>query len=502
MRTIVFVLRGCPSSWLGAYGNEWVGGPNLDRIAAEGIVFDRHISDCPTADAASRVWRSGRHQLPPILGPTATTGVPSPVCDDVLLPALRQAGARTVLVRANHPDTDAPPPYYAGWDEVFDARPRPDDDSPLDALIAALPSVLDRLAIVPRWLLWIETDRLLPPWDVRQDVFEAYLEDGEEEETATPDEHELSGDLAGDEEWDESEDEGEEAPPFEADEPDEPESPADEAEDAQEEEDEPDELPPEVAALPEPDTGEPVTPFVDPPIGPFDRNDEAAWEWLHSTFAAVVTSLDAELGVVFDQLRTRGLDQTASWVITSDHGYPLGEHGQVGPYRPWLHEEFLHVPLLVRLPGAAEAGRRVAAFTQPADLAPTLLELLGADLPAGPLHGHSLLTLTRGEVESVRPYAVSGLTLGGGAEWALRSPEWAFLLPGPQPGDQPPRAMQLYEKPDDRWEVNDLRSRHPDLAERLECVLRGAIAAVERPGPLVLPPLEVVSPGEPVGEVS
>ena len=91
------------------------------------------------------------------------------------LPALRAANVRTVLVRANHSDTDAPDWYYAGWGEVFDARPREGDDSPLEALRAALPPLLDRLAEVSDFLLWVEIDRLLPPWDVPQEVFEAYL---------------------------------------------------------------------------------------------------------------------------------------------------------------------------------------------------------------------------------------------------------------------------------------------------------------------------------------
>src|SRR5207244_971681 len=193
--------------------------------------------------------------------------------------SLRAAGVRTVLVRANHPDTDAAPSYYAGWDEVFDARPAADDRSPLDTLIQSFPSVLDKLGDVPRFLLWVETDRLIPPWDVQQDVFEAYIADEEDEE-------EPGGD--------EDEDEDEEVAP------------------------------------PEPEPAEPVTPFADPPTGPFDRDDPAAWEWLRGTFAAVVTTLDAELGAVFDELRTRGLDQTAAWLATSDLGYPLGERRQRG----------------------------------------------------------------------------------------------------------------------------------------------------------------------------
>jgi hypothetical protein len=48
----------------------------------------------------------------------------------------------------------------------------------------------------------------------------------------------------------------------------------------------------------------------------------------------------------------------------------------------------------------------------------------------------------------------------------------------------------LHEKPDDRWEVNDLRPRNVERADELEAVLRKYVAAVQHPGPLVAPGLE------------
>src|SRR5262249_40666480 len=168
-------------------------------------------------------------------------------------------------------------------------------------------------------------------------------------------------------------------------------------------------------------------------------------------------------------------------LVTADRGLPLGEHGIVGEFRPWLHDELIHLPLLVRLPGAAEAGRRVFALTQPVDLPPTLLESFG--LPAPEVHGHSLLPLARGETEQVRAYACSGLRLGDAVEWALRTPEWGFLLPV-RPAPDPTRRPQLYVKPDDRWEVNNVLQHHLELGEHLEQVLRGFVAATRRPGPV------------------
>lgn len=346
----------------------------------------------------------------------------------------------------SHPDTDAPPSYYAGWGEVFDARPRPDDDSPLDELLRTFPALLDRLTTVPDFLLWIETDRLIPPWDVQQDVFEAYLEDGEDEEPAveeTPatDEAEAeptADDTAEDEEFVEEVDESDAS-----------------------------DHSPLTTHNSQP---EQVPPFADPPTGPFDRSDLDVWDYLHRTFAAVITKLDAELGLLFDDLRKRGLDQSAAWLVTSDFGLPLGEHGQIGLHRPHLHEELVHLPLILRLPNAEQGGRRVAGFTQPPDLYPTLLALLGVS-PAG-TPGFNLLPLARGEAVALREHAITALELGDAGEIAIRTDEWALLVPTRVPEGDPPREPLLFGKPDDRWEVNDLRARNIERADELETRLR------------------------------
>jgi arylsulfatase A-like enzyme len=425
MRAIIFLLRGCPAGWLGAYGNEWIGTPHLDRLASESVVFDRHISDCP-----------GR-ALPSV--PQLTT-------------ALRSANVRTILVRANHPDSDGPDWFYAGWDEVFDARPQEADNSPLDALIRSFPTLLDRLSNVPDYLLWIDIDRLLPPWDVPQEVFEAYFnaDPDEELESEEDEEGEDEEDTAGDDVLDQEDDE----------------------EPADADVDDTKEVKLDTASTDSPLTThhsppEKVPPWSDPPTGLFDNSDADAREWLHTSFAAVVTTLDAELGHLFDQLRSRGLDQSAAWLVTSDFGFPLGEHGQIGLHRPWLHEELVHLPLILRFPGAEEACRRVAGFTQPPDLAPTLLSQFGV---AG-ADGHNLLPLARGQAESVRPHAITDLELGSAAERAIRTDEWAYLLPVRVP-DGETREPQLFQKPDDRWEVNDLRVRNIERADELEAELK------------------------------
>ena len=488
MNVIVFALNGCPVSALGPYGNEWVATPYLDRLAAEGVVFDAHVSDSPDPDAARRAWLTGRHQVPPLPssplpfvgeGPGARGELTEPASNPLtpqpplpavgegepnqdLLARLHARGVRTVLVRHTREPNDAHPEFYAGWGERFDARPDPNDLAPTDALVRALPAVLDRLADAPAWLLWIELDQLLPPWYVPQHVFDAYIMD--------------LTDLEADEE---DEDEDEESDEAEADVEDEEDSDDEDDVDEEDEDEDPDPEPPAV----------PVEPWTDPPVGWFDADDLASWELLHRSFAAAVSVFDARLGEVLDLLRERRLDTSAAWVLTADRGFPLGEHGIVGPSRPWLYEELVHVPLIVRLPEAAEAGRRVSAFTQPADLMPTLAEWLGADAAAD--HGASLVPLLYGRAEAVREYAVSGLATDSAAEWAIRTPEWAYLLPDPtQPEGDEPRPPKLFEKPDDRWGVNDLSSRHVERCEELEKLLRDVVGRMHQPGPFAPPPLE------------
>ncbi len=451
MNVVVLALRGCPISALGPYGNEAVGTPHLDRLAAEGIVFDRHISDSPDPAAARRAWRTGQH-----------AGTPTPAPTD-LLPLLTSAGVRTVLVRHTREANDPPAEFLGDWSEIVDARPDPADRAPADALLRLLPALLARLADRTPWLLWIEIDTLLPPWDVPQEVFEAYVEDLlEDQAEPEPPESEGSEDAPEflEEELDPS-------PELEAESDEEPED-LDEPEESEEVEDSPE---PEEPQSP---PAEPILPWRNPETGWFDTDDLASWELLHRSFAAAVTSFDADLGRIFAVFREHALDRTAAWIFTADHGFPLGEHGVIGLHRPWLYEEFVHVPLIVRLPDAAEATSRIDALTQPADLMPTLARWYSVETPEK-LDGFPLQPLILGEVESLRDAAISRLRLDSAEEWAIRTPRWTLLCPIATPPDDDPRPVLLFEKPDDRWEVNDVRSQHPDLAEELESQLRGTL---------------------------
>jgi arylsulfatase A-like enzyme len=227
--------------------------------------------------------------------------------------------------------------------------------------------------------------------------------------------------------------------------------------------------------------------------------DEAAPELLadwqfrqrQNAYAAAVSYLDHLLGPIVEQSE-RMPAESLFLAVTSDQGQAIDELSESAEAPEPLHEERTHVPLLLGLPGRAEAGRRVAALTQSVDLAPTLFDLFGAACPV--VHGRSLLPSARGQTTAVRPYACAGLRQATGVELALRTPEWAFLLSlGLSPDGRPGRA-RLYRKPEDRWEVNDLRQHHLEFTERLETTLRGFIEACYQPGELRPPELPTAVP--------
>jgi N-acetylglucosamine-6-sulfatase len=108
-------------------------------------------------------------------------------------------------------------------------------------------------------------------------------------------------------------------------------------------------------------------------------------------YGEAITSMDRQIGRVLDFLDARGLADNTLVVYTSDNGYQWGEHGLVD--KRWPYEESIRIPFLVRFPPARHlAGARVDRILMNVDVAPTLLALAGID-PPGWMQGRSFLPL-------------------------------------------------------------------------------------------------------------
>jgi arylsulfatase A-like enzyme len=109
----------------------------------------------------------------------------------------------------------------------------------------------------------------------------------------------------------------------------------------------------------------------------------------------MVMAVDEGVGQIFKALEeTKQLDNTLI-VLTSDHGYFYGEHG-LSVERRLAYEEGIRIPLLMRYPALIKAGTTLDQMVLSVDLAPTLLDVAGAALPAK-LHGKSVVPLLKGE---------------------------------------------------------------------------------------------------------
>lgn len=132
-----------------------------------------------------------------------------------------------------------------------------------------------------------------------------------------------------------------------------------------------------------------------PRYGRVDELPEECEE-LRANYYSVVAMCDELLGQLLDCFDEHDMWKDTALVVTTDHGFLLGEHDFWAKNRMHLYEEIAHIPLFLHDPRRPEwAGTRSGALTQSIDLAPTFLDLF--DLaPAEEMEGVSLLEMANG----------------------------------------------------------------------------------------------------------
>lgn len=119
---------------------------------------------------------------------------------------------------------------------------------------------------------------------------------------------------------------------------------------------------------------------------------EADREHVRALYDGEIAYTDGQIAGLLEALGQKRLMDGALLAYTADHGEELFERGAWG-HAHTLHEELIHVPFALRVPGAS--ARRVAQPVSLVDLAPTLLDAFGIAAPAS-YQGRSLLPLVRG----------------------------------------------------------------------------------------------------------
>jgi arylsulfatase A-like enzyme len=103
-----------------------------------------------------------------------------------------------------------------------------------------------------------------------------------------------------------------------------------------------------------------------------------------------ILSVDENVGRILEYLDRQGLTENTVVVYTSDQGFFLGEHGLFD--KRYMYEESLRIPLVIRYPDGIKPGLICHELVQNLDIASTLLEMAGADIP-DEMQGRSLRPL-------------------------------------------------------------------------------------------------------------
>lgn len=203
------------------------------------------------------------------------------------------------------------------------------------------------------------------------------------------------------------------------------------------------------------DDPEPYT-DVKPPCFTFDadQDDPDLLVSVQQSCFAQIAIVDNMLGVFLDHLNQHDVAQSAVVIVAGLRGYGLGEHGYVGPASN-LYAQSLHVPLLVRFPDTDETtkNRRSHCLIQTSAIGDWILNSAGV----------------KDQCEIIMDNDAPPIFSSSKSAAAVQTAAWKFLR---WTDDDGAVFEQLFAKPDDRWEVNDVASRCPQIVEELEELLK------------------------------
>jgi len=165
-------------------------------------------------------------------------------------------------------------------------------------------------------------------------------------------------------------------------------------------------------------------------------------------YYAAISFVDAQIGRVLDAVDRLGLRDSTVIVFWSDHGYHLGEHGLW--FKQSCFEESARVPLIISVPGLKTAGQASPRPVELIDLYPTLADLAGLSPPPG-LQGASLRPLLFNPTAEWRRPAFTQVQRGEIPGDSVRTDRWRYTR-----WDRGAKGEELYDHNNDPRELHNL----------------------------------------------
>ncbi len=352
----------------GAYGNDKAKTPNLDRLAEQGVRFNRAFVNCPFCTASRQSLLTGK--LPHSIGVTRLR-TPLPEETTTLAEVFKGQGYRTAAIGKMHFNSN----LKHGFDYRLDHREhrewlKENPPKPVPEGVEVLPQWKPFQDHARIWLNGMYVPYGAYDKDMAGTWFAQKAQEFLEEESVDPFFMFVS---------------------FY-----EPHSPF--------------RFPIEYKDLYDPST------FKVPEVGPEDDwqipaifrdlTDEEIQK-INASYYTSTAFMDKNIGLVLDTLENTGQADNTFVVYFGDHGYSLGHHGRIEKHT--FYEESVHAPLVYRLPDQSRGGSTVDAMVEFIDIFPTLTEFAGVPNPEG-IEGQSLLPLIKGESDQGRKYIFSEQT--------------------------------------------------------------------------------------------
>jgi len=204
-----------------------------------------------------------------------------------------------------------------------------------------------------------------------------------------------------------------------------------------------------------------------------------------------VRTVDDQIGQYVEALERLGILDDTLLIVTSDHGEELLERGNVGhsscSLSGTLYEEVIRVPLILRYPAALPRGKRITTQVSQIDIMPTIFDLLGLPMPAE-AQGHSFSPLIQDRDTKVAeetfaetlPCGWQALKDDHRRIWCLRTPKWKLIF-----NDFAPQfecTYELYDLESDPGEKDNVVDQHCRVAEELKPRLHAWMNTEKGPG--------------------
>jgi arylsulfatase A-like enzyme len=178
---------------------------------------------------------------------------------------------------------------------------------------------------------------------------------------------------------------------------------------------------------------------------------------LHAAYAGEVTMTDHWLGHFMDRFRELGLHRNTVIVLLSDHGYLLGERGYTGKVPSQLHPELAQVPFLLIHPDNRAAGEVSQYFASTHDVGPTVLSMVGIDLPEWMAGTDLSVALDGDEPAEKRDFHYGGMY----NRFYIRTDEWVLI------GDNQGNERTLCDLRVDPHEFDNVVKANPSVSKEL-----------------------------------